>query len=136
MQKQSQKRFYDIDAIRCIPILDVCDKLGLDVVKKGKHYWCKVRQERTPSVILHPDRNTFYDFGNQEKGGVIALVQYASGRKYREAVQFLADAFGLQPTQTEHDILTKPLTDWEYRCIGLSGDLATKNMSFPIVNRK
>lgn len=127
-----KKGFYNLDSIRSIPILDVCDYLGIDVVKRGKNYWCKVRPENQASVVLHPDRNTFYDFGNQQHGNNIGLVQYARGVSAGEAIRLLADGFDIAPTQSKEDLLIKPLNMWEYQKIGLHGDMATKNLVFPV----
>lgn len=124
--------FYDIGAIKDIPILEVAEQLGIDVQKRGKNYWCKVRDEKNPSVVLHPDRNSFYDFGNQKHGDVIRFVQYAKDLEPGPAIRFLAESFGIEPSMTKEAILDRPLTNWEYSKIGLHGDMASKNLVFPI----
>lgn len=126
------KKYYDLDTIQRISILDVCSMLGLKVTKRGKNYWCKVRPEKTPSVILHPDRNTFYDFGNMKHGGNVKLVQYVKDCSFRDGVSFIADSFNLVPVQGKEQLMMRPLENWEYECIGLYGDMASKNISFPI----
>ena len=123
---------YDLAVIRGLPIVDVCELLGIRVEKHGKNLWCKVRPEKTASVILHEDSNTFYDFGNQRQGSVIDLVQYASSCSVGEAIRFLAKSFGIQPNKDAASLVSKPLSNWEYQNIGLSGDMASKNISFPI----
>ena len=129
---QQEHLYYDISAIKEIPILSVADRMGIDVVKRGKNYWCKVRQENDPSVILHPDRNSFYDFGNQEHGDVISFVQYVQDITPGEAIRYLGENFALTPSVSRQELLLRPLTNWEYRQIGLYGDLASKNIVFPI----
>ena len=127
-----QKFFYDISVIKQIPILSVAEHMGIDVQKRGKNFWCKVRNENEPSVVLHPDRNSFYDFGNQEHGDVIRFVQYAQDISAGAAIRYLGETFGLKPSMTRQELIDRPLTDWEYSRIGLQGDLATKNLVFPI----
>lgn len=129
---QQSNLFYDLSAIKQIPILSVAEQMGIDVQKRGKNFWCKVRDENEPSVVLHPDRNSFYDFGNQEHGDVIHFVQYAQGISAGAAIRYLGETFGLEPSMTRQELLDRPLTDWEYSRIGLHGDLATKNFVFPI----
>jgi len=129
----SEKPTYILTKIKDIPILDVCDYLGINVNKRGRDYWCKVRPERNPSVILHTDTNTFYDFGNQKHGSSIDLVCYATGKSFEEAVYALGKAFDLAPeseTEKRHRFRTMSRTD--YLRIGLHSDLATKNFTFPI----
>ena len=127
-----QKLFYDISAIKQIPILSVAEQMGIAVQKCGKNFWCKVRDEEKPSVVLHPDRNSFYDFGKQEHGDVIHFVQYAQDISAGAAIRYLGETFGLEPCMTRQELIDRPLTDWEYSRIGLHGDLATKNLVFPI----
>ena len=124
---------FDLNEVKNIPILDVCDYLNLSVQKKGKNYWCRVRPEKTPSVILHTDNNTFYDFGNAEHGSNIDLVCYATGLSFSEALQALGEAFHLHP---EHRYSAQKryrvMSIADYARIGLYADLATKNFTFPV----
>ena len=123
---------YDLGELREIPILSVCEYLDLPVEKRGRNFWCKVRNESQASVILHTDTNYFYDFGNEEHGNNIGLVQYAKGIGVGEAIRDLAQAFHILPSETMEDNLSKPLNAWEYKKLGLYGDLATKNLVFPV----
>lgn len=124
---------YSLTEVKDIPILDVCDYLGLSVEKKGKNYWCRVRPEKVPSVILHTGNNTFYDFGNGEHGSNIDLVSYATGKSFADAVQTLGNAFNLKP-ESLSDIKNRfrVMSNTDYARIGLYADLATKNFTFPV----
>lgn len=124
--------YYDPAAIKDLSILAVADMMGIKVRKRGKNYWCKIRDEKEPSVVLHPDTNYFYDFGNQVHGDVIAFVRYAKDLSYGAALHYLGEAFGLKPCMTRQQLMDRPLTNWEYSRIGLHGDMATKNFVFPI----
>lgn len=126
-------RSYVLDDVKTIPILDICSELGIRVEKKGRGYWCKMRPEKTASVILHPENNTYHDFGTNEHGSSIDFVSSVLSLSFAESVRFLGDTFGLEPESREdarkrHTIMS--LTD--YSRIGLYGDLATKNFTFPI----
>jgi len=132
MSKQSWHS-YSLDEVKDLSILAVCDQLGLFVMRRGKNHWCKLRDERIPSTILHSENNTFYDFGTQEHGSNIDLVCKVTGKPFDEAVRYLGDAFALQPespAQARHRFRTMSKT--EYARIGLHWDLATKNFSYPI----
>ena len=124
---------YSLDEVKDLSILAVCDQLGVFVARRGKNYWCKLRDERIPSTILHPENNTFYDFGTQEHGSNIDLVCKVTGKHFDAAVRYLGDTFALQPespAQARHRFHT--MTKTEYARIGLHWDLATKNFSYPI----
>ena len=125
-------KIYDLNEVKSVPILKICDQLGINYMKRGKNYWCKVRPEKNASCILHPDSNTFYDFGNQEKGNVIGFVHYASGRNIRDSISFIAENFSLEPINGNKSFDFRPLSNWEYEQIGLYGDMASKNIAFPV----
>lgn len=128
-----QKTRYDLDKLKNLPILDVCEYLGLNVEKHGRNFWCKVRPEKEASVIVHPETNYFYDFGNGEHGSNIDLVQYAKGGiSVGRAIRDLAKAFHIVPSESREESLAKLMNNWEYEKIGLQGDRAAKNLIFPI----
>lgn len=130
MAQTERKPFYDIARIRDIPILEVCQQLGIPVEQKGGKPWCKLREERTASTILHPENNTFHDFGTNRHGDAIDLVCEVHGVNKGDAIRFLAEVFHISPeTPNRHSI---GLSDWEYRQIGIAGDLATKNFDFDL----
>jgi len=130
MDTTNRKNFYDMSQIRDIPIQDVCRYLGIPIIPKGGKLWCKLRDERTASTILHPESNTFHDFGTNQHGDAVDIVCAVNGVSKAEAIRFLAEAFHISPeTPAQH---SGQLSDWEYRQIGIAGDLATKNFSFDI----
>lgn len=128
----TQKHTYNLTDVKDIPIVAVCDYLGIPVKKAGKNYWCRVRPEKDPSVILHTENNTFYDFGNQEHGSNIDLVCYATGKSFSQAAQALGEAFHLQPeSREEMKQRFLHMSRMDYARIGLHADLSTKNFTFP-----
>ena len=126
-------RSYSLNEVKDLSILAVCDQLGVFVARRGKHYWCKLRDERIPSTVLHPETNTFYDFGTQAHGSNIDLVCTVTGKPFDEAVRYLGETFSLQP-ETPADIRRRfrTMSRTDYARIGLHWDLATKNFTFPI----
>ena len=124
---------YSLYEVKDLPILEVCDLLAVPVTRRGKSYWCKLRDEHTPSAILHPENNTFYDFGSQDHGSNIDLVCLVTGKSFGDAVRFLGEAFSLQP-ETSADAMKRfqTMSRADYARIGLHADLATKNFTFPI----
>lgn len=128
-----QKQYYDLTKLRDIPIQDVCQALGIQVENRGGRYWCKLRDERTASTILHSEKNTFHDFGSGQHGDAIDMVSTVQGLGKGDTIRFLADTFHIAP-EAEKQRETG-LSDWEYRQIGLAGDLATKNMDFDLTRQ-
>lgn len=133
--EKNEERFYDISAIRRLPILSVAEHLGLTTDKRGENYWCQVRQDSPASVALHPDLNSFYDFDTMTHGDPIRFTEFVKQISRSESISFLGKSFGLKPTLSYDDLLNLPLSNWEYHKIGLHGDLAAKNFGFPLDER-
>ncbi len=131
--RSEKSNHYDLSKIREISILDVCQCLGIPVSDRGGRYWCKLRDERTASTILHPEKNTFHDFGTGQHGDAIDMVSTIQGIGKGDAIRFLADSFHISPETGPQQ--GTGLNDWEYRQIGLAGDLATKNMEFDLAHQ-
>lgn len=99
-----------IDRINDLPILDVCQKIGLEVKKKGVNHQanCPFHNEKTGSFVVSPGKNIFKCFGCGEAGGPIKLVQKYEKKDWIEAVKFLAKAFNI-------DIPREPMTEEQTR---------------------
>lgn len=134
MNQTGNKRFYDLDSIKSIPILDVCNAFGIELERKGGSIWCKLRPERTASVVLHPEpeRNTFHDFGTNQTSDVIGLVSVYLDIDRGAAIEKLAQAFTIAPENAKAGQSTGDLTVWEYEKIGLDGKMATRNFDFDL----
>lgn len=133
METATSKPFYNLDQIKSIPILEVCERFGVEVKQYGKNLKCKIRDERTPSTVLHPESNTFYDFGgNHDHGDSISFVGALCGVDRGEAITMIANAFHIEPQNPRAGLNPNELTLFEYNQIGLEGDLATKNFDFDI----
>jgi DNA primase len=57
---------------------------------------CPFHDEKTPSFHVTPERGFFHCFGCQEGGDVITFVQKVEGVGFAEAVERLADRYGVE----------------------------------------
>lgn len=64
---------------------------------------CPFHDEKTPSFTVTPARGFFYCFGCGEGGDVITFMQRQQNLSFVEAVQVLADRFGVQLRILEDD---------------------------------
>ncbi len=91
-----------IDKINDISILDVCQKLGIELKQKGANHQapCPLHNEKTASFMVSPGKNIFKCFGCGEAGGPVALVMKHEKKDWVESVKFLAKAFHIDfPTE-------------------------------------
>ena len=57
---------------------------------------CPFHDERTPSFSVNAVDKLYFCFGCQAKGDLIRFVQEKEGLEFAEAVEWLADRFGVQ----------------------------------------
>lgn len=130
------KNFYDLDQVRSLSILEVAELCGIDVKRVGRSYWCKLRSEKTASTKLFLDNpsgyHSFFDFGVNEGGDVIAFASKAMSVEWQNALEFLAESFYIEPINNIEYQNRNELTDYQYEKIGIQGDLATKNLDFDL----
>ncbi len=79
---------------------DVVEVVGqyVDLKRAGTNYkgLCPFHNERTPSFIVSPDRQTFHCFGCGKGGNVFRFLMEMDGVTFPEAVRTLADKAGVQ----------------------------------------
>ena len=79
---------------------DVTELVGqyVDLKRAGTNYkgLCPFHQERTPSFIVSPERQTFHCFGCGKGGNVFRFLMEMDGVTFPEAVRALADKVGIQ----------------------------------------
>jgi len=79
---------------------DVTELVGqyVDLKRAGTNYkgLCPFHQERTPSFIVSPERQTFHCFGCGKGGNVFTFLMEMDGVTFPEAVRALADKAGIQ----------------------------------------
>lgn len=124
--------YYDKNVLKEIPIAEVAEAFGIEVVRKGGGAWCCLREERTPSCKLYETTNTWCDFGDGNRGGdTISFVAYAENISNDAAMQRLAERFNVAPVI--RDAGQKPsLSFKQWEKIGIAGELATMNFNFDI----
>ena len=95
--------------------LDIVSVVGsyLTLVKSGKNLKarCPFHNERTPSFIVSPDRNTYHCFGCGKGGDIFSFVEEIEGVDFKEALTTLASKAGVDiglydpKEKSEQDIL-------------------------------
>jgi DNA primase len=80
--------------------LGVVDVVGESVALKraGSVYkgLCPFHSEKTPSLIVSPDRETWHCFGCGEGGDIFSFVMRRDGLDFREALERLAERAGVE----------------------------------------
>jgi DNA primase len=83
---------------------DVVEIVGqyVDLKRAGTNYkgLCPFHQERTPSFIVSPERQTFHCFGCGKGGNVFRFLMEMDGVTFPEAVRALAENAGIQIEDT------------------------------------
>jgi DNA primase len=80
--------------------VDMADLVGskTDLRRVGSRLTglCPFHDERTPSFSVNVEDKLFYCFGCHAKGDAIGFVEQTEGLDFREAVEFLAERYGVQ----------------------------------------
>jgi DNA primase len=80
--------------------IDMVDLVGAktDLRRVGSRWvgLCPFHDERTPSFSVNAEEKLFYCFGCEAKGDAIGFVQQTEALDFREAVEFLADRYGVE----------------------------------------
>ena len=64
---------------------------------------CPFHDERTPSFSVNPQDKLYYCFGCGEKGDVFTFLQEKEGLPFGEAVETLAERFGVEVEREQED---------------------------------
>lgn len=129
--EKPKRNFYDLEKLKSIPIHEVAQAFGVQVKKAGNDYWCAIRQERTPSCKLYTKTNSFCDFGAANCGGdTIELTAFLNSCSRVEAMETLANTFGIQPENLDGAQHKRFPSDRQLAKIGIYGDRASKNIDF------
>jgi DNA primase len=87
-----------IDRLR--DTIDMVDLVGAktDLRRVGTRWTglCPFHDERTPSFSVNVEEKLFYCFGCQAKGDAFGFVEQSEGLDFREAVELLADRYGVE----------------------------------------
>src|SRR3954452_1519247 len=76
-----------------------------DLQQRGKGYWgnCPFHDERTPAVKGNPLDQLYYCFRCEASGDVIRFVEEKEGLDFPEAVESLAERFGVEVERESED---------------------------------
>ncbi|HEV2873897.1 MAG TPA: DNA primase [Thermoleophilaceae bacterium] len=94
-----------IDRLR--DAVDMVELVGAktDLRRVGSRFTglCPFHDERTPSFSVNAADKLFYCFGCQAKGDAIGFVEQADGLEFVDAVEMLADRYGVQLERENDD---------------------------------
>jgi len=79
-------------------------------LKKSGINWkgcCPFHQEKTPSFMVHPERQFFHCFGCGKSGDVFSFIQEMEGMDFPESLKLLADRAGVKLTNTFQNEVNK-----------------------------
>jgi DNA primase len=76
-----------------------------DLQQRGKDYWgvCPFHDERTPSFKVNPTDKLYYCFGCEASGDVFRFVEEKEGLEFPDAVESLAERFGVELERESED---------------------------------
>ncbi len=75
------------------------DKAGVNLKAR-----CPFHNEKTPSFVVSPSRNTYYCFGCGAKGDIFSFVETFEGLDFKGALKVLADRAGVEIIQESRDV--------------------------------
>jgi DNA primase len=86
-----------VDAVRAAA--NIVEVIGehLPLIAAGRNYkaLCPFHEEKTPSFIVTPDRQTYHCFGCGAGGNVFTFLMKQQGLDFREALELLASRAGI-----------------------------------------
>ncbi len=119
--------YYDIDEIKKITVLDICNNYGINLKRKGSNWWGRLRSEdKTPSFSINIEKGIWRDWGISKGGDQIALVAEIEGVDRIEAIKIIGDKFNITPINKERNQYYISKSD--YKKIGIKFDRAIQNM--------
>ena len=77
--------------------------VDLKSLGKNKKCSCPFHSEKTPSMVVYEDTQSFYCFGCGVGGDVITFIEKIENLNYVDAVKLLADRVGLSVPTTQLD---------------------------------
>lgn len=121
---------YDLRTMKSILCGEIAKKYGLQLEERHGRLWGKLREsEKTASFSINLKNNLWYDFGAGIGGSVIDLLAELEGVSITEAINILAEEYGFK---NENTIGWKPLTNNQYRELGIQPERATMNFGFDL----
>jgi len=78
-----------------VSIIDIANRYGANSNSKGKCKHNPLRTEATCSLVLYPETNTYYDFGNKDGGDVIDFVCAADGFDIPDSIENICRMYNI-----------------------------------------
>ena len=84
---------------------DIVDVISgfVELRKKGANYTtcCPFHQEKTPSFMVNPARNSWHCFGCGKGGNAVGFLMEHETMTFPEAVRVLGKRYGIEVEETE-----------------------------------
>ena len=113
--------------------LDIVDVISsyIKVEKAGVNFKakCPFHNEKTPSFMISPARQSFYCFGCGEKGDVFSFVQKFENIDFIEALKILAEKAGVELKNKKEDKESKDEKEKLFEMVEESAKIFEKNLS-------
>ena len=98
-------------------IVQTIEQAGFELKRKGKSFWlsCPFHEEKTPSLKIDPERQSFFCFGCNAKGDSITFIQKVYRLSFKEACQYLNinKPLRISPETQKKRGLVKVFREWE-----------------------
>ena len=92
-----------------LDIVELANNAGAKVLRSGKCKHNPLREEKTCSLQIYKDTQTFHDFGSSETGDVIKFYGLLNGMDNSTTIKHLKEQFNI-----ENDKAPAPLPDVDY----------------------
>jgi DNA primase len=100
-------RFTDETKERVKQAADIAEVVSpyTELVRRGKDLWglCPFHEERTPSFKVNPQDKLYFCFGCQASGDVFSFIEEKEGLSFPEAVEMLAERYGVEIERESED---------------------------------
>jgi len=98
-------------------IIQIIEQAGFKPRRKGKSFWlsCPFHEDRTPSMKIDPEKQTFFCFGCQTGGDSISFIQKHYGLSFKDACKHLNlhEPFKINSEAQKKKTLVKGFREWE-----------------------
>ncbi|MCH5346226.1 MAG: DNA primase, partial [Muribaculaceae bacterium] len=87
-------------------IVDVVTRHGVSLKRMGASFkaCCPFHGERTPSFTVYPARNNYHCYGCGRHGDAIAFVMELENKSYLQAIETIANYYGVQVLHQERQL--------------------------------
>lgn len=119
-------KIYNLEAIKEIPIKTILDDLGYKRARNGMY---NIRGEKTASVKVYENTNSYYDFGCASGGNVINLIKETQNMDIKDSINFLGERYSVPYEQIGIQTQEKSfyLSSKDWADLGIDFKIASKN---------